>query len=56
MADSGLSESLEYSFGGVSKMLPWENPLHMRVLRLLVEELMRQLFVRGWVVGKYVWG
>ena len=47
MADSGLSESLESTFGEVSIMLSGENPLHMRVLRLLVEDLLRQLFVRG---------
>ena len=45
MADCGLSEILESTFGGVTKMLS-ENkfPQNMRALRLLVEELMRQLF------------
>ena len=52
MADSGLNESFESMFGGVSTMLSGGNPSNMRVRRLLVKALMRQLFVGGWVVGK----
>ena len=52
MADSGLTESLESMFGGVSTMLSGENLSNMRARRSLVEALMIQLFVIGWVVGK----
>ena len=39
MADSGLSEILESTFGGVSKMLSGKKvPQNMRALRLLVTE------------------
>ena len=47
MADMGLSEILESTFGGVSKMLSGKNfPQNMGACRLLVEELMCQLFDR----------
>ena len=47
MADSGLSEPLESMVEVVFTMLSGENSLNMCAYRLLVEEFMRQLFVRG---------
>ena len=45
MAESGLSEIMESTFGGVSKMLTGKKfPQNMRALRLVVEELLRPLF------------
>ena len=47
MAESGLSEILDSTFGGVQKMLTGKKfPQNMRALRLVVEELLRHLFER----------
>ena len=45
MAESGLQEIMESSFGGVSKMLNGKKFLqNMRALRLVVGELLRPVF------------
>ena len=45
MAESGLYEIMESTFGRVSKMLNGKKfPQNMRALRLVVEELLRPLF------------
>ena len=47
MADSGIVEVLSSAFGGVLKMLIGKKfPENVRVLRMLVEELLRPVFAR----------
>ena len=47
MADSGLTEVLESTFGGVVKMFNGKRLLqNVRALRLVMEELLQSLFKR----------
>ena len=47
MADSGLAEVLESTFGGVVKMFNGKRLLqNVRALRLVMEELLQSLFKR----------
>ena len=48
MANSGLSEILESTFGGVNKMLTGKKyPQNVRALRMLAEEVLRPLIEKG---------
>ena len=44
MADSGLEQIMDSTFGGVSKMLSGKKyPQNVRALRMIVEELLRNI-------------
>lgn len=48
MAESGLAEILASAFGGVGKMLTGKKfPMNMRAMRMLVEELLRDIVGQG---------
>ena len=48
MADTGLSDVMEYAFGGVPHMLTGKRfPQNFRALRMVVEELLRSMVLES---------